>query len=298
MEDLYPSRVYDKPKIIKRKDPVLFSDPQKLNEGPLNQQQLHFYEKNGFLLLDHFFSLDEVNEIKKELDRVWDENKHNHSQEVIREPNSDEIRSIFDVHRKNELFHRLSQDPRITDRIEQILGSKIYVHQFRINYKPGFKGKEFYWHSDFETWHVEDGMPRMRAISCSILLTDNHSYNGPLMLIPGSHRYFVSCVGKTPKDHFKASLKKQEFGVPDNESLSWMTEQFGITTATAPAGSLLLFECNIMHGSNGNITPLPRSNVFFVYNSVENTLVQPFSGQSPRPDFLANRRVQTHAMQS
>lgn len=95
MEDLYPSRVYDKPKIIKRKDPVLFSDPQKLNEGPLNQQQLHFYEKNGFLLLDHFFSLDEVNEIKKELDRVWDENKHNHSQEVIREPNSDEIRSHF-----------------------------------------------------------------------------------------------------------------------------------------------------------------------------------------------------------
>src|SRR3546814_10756649 len=45
----------------------------------------------------------------------------------------------------------------------------------RLNYKPGFKGKEFYWHSDFETWHVEDGMPQMRALSMSILLAENRS---------------------------------------------------------------------------------------------------------------------------
>ena len=51
---------------------------------------------------------------------------------------------------------------------EQILGSQVYIHQSRVNLKPGFKGKEFYWHSDFETWHIEDGMPRMRALSCSI----------------------------------------------------------------------------------------------------------------------------------
>src|SRR5699024_7333822 len=122
----------------------------------------------------------EVAEMQKHLHLLWEENRNNDSPEIVREPGSDEIRSIFDAHRKNELFGRLSRDPRITDMISQILGSDIYVHQFRINFKPGFKGKEFYWHSDFETWHVEDGMPRMRAISCSILLTDNHSYNGPL----------------------------------------------------------------------------------------------------------------------
>ncbi|MDA8351664.1 MAG: ectoine hydroxylase [Firmicutes bacterium] len=297
MEDLYPSRVGDEPKILERKDPVLYGSPQELKEGPLDQQQLGFYEKNGFLLLDNFFSAEEVAEMQKHLHLLWEENRNNDSPEIVREPGSDEIRSIFDAHRKNELFGRLSRDPRITDMISQILGSDIYVHQFRINFKPGFKGKEFYWHSDFETWHVEDGMPRMRAISCSILLTDNHSYNGPLLLIPGSHKKYVSCAGKTPENNYQSSLKKQELGVPDNDSLAQMVEEGGITTATAPAGSLLLFECNVMHGSNGNITPLPRSNVFFVFNSVKNQLVEPFSGLKPRPEYLANRTVQHSVLQ-
>jgi ectoine hydroxylase len=44
-----------------------------------------------------------------------------------------------------------------------------------------------------------------------------------------------------------------------------------------------------MHGSNGNITPYPRSNVFFVYNSVENTLGEPFAAEHERPWFLGSR---------
>jgi ectoine hydroxylase len=109
----------------------------------------------------------------------------------------------------------LTRDPRILAKAREILGGDVYIHQSRINYKPGFRGKEFYWHSDFETWHVEDGMPRMRAVSCSIALTPNYEFNGPLMLVPGSHRYFLSCVGETPEEHYKESLKKQEIGVPD-----------------------------------------------------------------------------------
>nr|WP_309863847.1 ectoine hydroxylase [Desmospora profundinema] len=285
MNDWYPSRVDHQPRILKRKDPVLHGDEQSRNKGPFTPEQLDFFDKNGFLLLENFFSAEEVEGMKKDLDRLWKENRFNDSPEIIREPDSEAIRSIFDAHRKNERFNRLVRDSRITDRIAQLLGSDVYVHQFRINYKPGFTGKEFQWHSDFETWHVEDGMPRMRAVSCSILLTDNHSYNGPLMLIPGSHRHFVSCIGETPDNHFKHSLRKQEVGVPDPDSLTWLYKRGGIYTATGSAGSLLLFECNTMHGSAGNISPLPRSNVFFVFNSVENALEKPFSGQSPRPDF-------------
>jgi ectoine hydroxylase len=50
------------------------------------------------------------------------------------------------------------------------------------------------------------------------------------------------------------------------------------------------FDCNTMHGSNGNITPYPRGNAFFVYNSVENTLQQPFRGLKPRPEHIATRQ--------
>src|SRR3546814_6672767 len=96
-----------------------------------------------------------------------------------------------------------------TTLFRSLLDSDVYVHQSRINLKPGFRGKEFYWHSDFETWHTEDGMPSMRAVSCSVLLTPNHSWNGPLLTIAGSHKWFVSCVGETPANHHEVSLRRQ-----------------------------------------------------------------------------------------
>lgn len=202
------------------------------------------------------------------------------------------MRSVFAVHESHEVFKKLSQHPRLLAIMEYLLGGETYIHQSRINYKPGFTGKEFYWHSDFETWHVEDGMPRMRALSCSIALEDNYPYNGPLMVVPGSHKEFVACIGQTPEDHFKDSLRKQEYGVPDHDSLTRMVKKGGIDTPVGKAGSIVIFDCNIMHGSNSNITPMPRSNIFMVYNSVENKVKQPYSGQKPRPEYIATRDSQ------
>jgi ectoine hydroxylase len=131
----------------------------------------------------------------------------------------------------------------------------------------------------------------MRAVSCSILLTDNYEFNGPLMLVPGSHRKFIACVGQTPDNHYAMSLRRQQFGVPDNDSLTQLVDEGGITTGVGPAGTMVLFECNVIHGSNGNITPFPRSNLFFVYNSVENQVVDPFCGKQPRPEFVSSREL-------
>ena len=183
----------------------------------------------------------------------------------------------------------LARDPRLLGRVRQILGSEAYIHQSRVNFKPGLRGKEFYWHSDFETWHFEDGMPEMRAVSVSINLTENRADNGSLMVMPGSHRTFVGCVGETPQEHYRESLRSQHYGVPSDRALEQLASAHGITQVVAPPGSALLFDSNCMHGSNGNITPYPRRNLFLVFNSVENTLVAPFGGTEPRPGHIASR---------
>lgn len=287
MQDIYPSRIYNQPRILERQDPAVYN--HSINQSIINEKQLAFYEKNGYLFLESFFDQDQVQIWKKELARLWDQSRHLQKPEVIKEPESDEIRSIFAVHRDDEAFKQIAEHPNIKAIAQQILGSETYVHQSRINFKQGFTGKEFYWHSDFETWHVEDGMPRMRALSCSIALEDNTPNNGPLMVIPGSHRTFVSCMGETPDDNYKTSLRRQEYGVPDHDSLRYLAEQGGIVAPTGKAGSIIFFDCNLMHGSNSNITPDPRSNVFIVYNSILNKLNEPYSGKQPRPDFIAAR---------
>lgn len=285
--DDYPTRKYAAPRLLERKDPVVHNKVLQQNE--IGESELTFYEENGYLFLENFFDADELNTIQTEMKKLLLDSKGSKNAEVILEPESEEVRSIFAVHENNDCFKELAASPRLLAIIKQILGSEVYIHQSRINFKPGFKGKEFYWHSDFETWHAEDGMPRMRALSCSIALEDNTLFNGALMVIPGSHHVFVSCTGETPDDHYKNSLRRQEYGVPDEESLTKLVNQSGIQMPVGKAGSVILFDCNLMHGSSGNISPYPRSNAFYVYNSVENRLQDPYSTSTPRPGFIATR---------
>jgi ectoine hydroxylase len=77
--------------------------------------------------------------------------------------------------------------------------------------------------------------------------------------------------------------------VPDPVSLQLLVEQGGIRSMTGKAGSVVFFDCNTMHGSNSNISPWPRANVFMVYNSVENALGSPKYGLDPRPEHIATR---------
>jgi ectoine hydroxylase len=288
-QDPYRSRTPGNPAILARHEPVVY---QRRGSGPaaLTPAQRSAYQEDGFLILPELFAAAEVERLHSEMQVMREGYERKGRDEVIVEPGNLDVRSIFNVHRLSGLFANLVRDPRVLNVAREVLGSEVYIHQSRINYKPGFKGKEFYWHSDFETWHWEDGMPAMRALSCSILLTGNDEFNGPLMLIPGSHRYFISCVGETPDDHYKKSLKKQDYGVPDQVLLRYLCDLRGIASCTGKAGSAVFFDCNTMHGSNSNITPYPRSNVFFVYNSVENQLVEPKGGLKPRPEFVATRQ--------
>jgi ectoine hydroxylase len=286
MHDHYRTRVGSQPEFIERVDPVVWGGPE---DGPLSAEQLQQFERNGCLIVEGVFGRDEVDGFNTRLDEMSRDPDVRDDESTITEPESNEVRSVFDVHKNDPLFKATAEDPRVADIARQILGSQVYLHQSRINFKPGFAGKEFWWHSDFETWHAEDGMPRMRAVSASITLTDNYEVNGPLMIVAGSQRTFVTTVGETPEDHYKSSLKRQRIGVPDEESLARLISDGEILTMTGRAGSVVFFDCNVMHASSGNITPFPRSNVFLVYNSVENTLAEPFGASKPRPGFLASR---------
>lgn len=284
--DDYPTRKDSTPALLYRRDPVVWGER---DDGPIDQKSLDRYDDAGYLQFESLISADEVQVYRDELRRLSEEPQLRSDERVVVEPSLDEVRSVFEVHKISDVFADLVRDPRVVGRARQILGSDVYVHQSRVNYKPGFGGGDFFWHSDFETWHAEDGMPRMRAVSISIALTDNYVHNGALMIMPGSHRTFVSCTGQTPEDHYRESLRKQEIGTPDQSSLSILAEKHGIDVLTGAAGGATMFDSNCMHGSGGNITPFPRSNIFVVFNSVHNACTKPYAAPGRRPAFIAAR---------
>ncbi|MFD7701140.1 ectoine hydroxylase [Streptomyces caelestis] len=284
--DLYPTRGRTEA-TVPRRDPVVWSAPG--TPGPLGQGELLGFERSGFTTVEALLDPDEVTLHRTELEGLLRDPAVRADERAVVEPASQDIRSVFEVHRISEVFASLVRDERVVGTARQILGSDVYVHQSRVNVKPGFGASGFYWHSDFETWHAEDGLPRMRTVSVSIALTDNHDTNGSLMIMPGSHRTFLGCAGRTPKDNYKKSLRMQDAGTPSDGALTRMAGEHGIRLFTGRAGSATWFDCNAMHGSGDNITPYPRSNVFIVFNSVENAAEEPFAAPVRRPAFVGAR---------
>ena len=136
----------------------------------MTKKQSERYGNDGYLFLENFFTPDEIANVKAELASYKAGCIDKEAQEIVREPGGDAIRSIFSIHANNETVRTLSLHHKLQQIVTYLLGGEVYVHQSRVNFKPGFTGKEFYWHSDFETWHGEDGMPSMRALSCSLPL--------------------------------------------------------------------------------------------------------------------------------
>ncbi|URM91818.1 ectoine hydroxylase [Streptomyces sp. MRC013] len=279
MEDLYPTRGTAET-VTPRRDPVVWGPPD---------PELEAFERDGFLPVEDLLADEEVAVYRAELDRLVADPALRADERSVVEPRSQAVRSVFEVHRISEVFAELVRDERVAGTARRILGSEVYVHQSRINVKPGFGASGFFWHSDFETWHAEDGLPRMRTVSVSIALTRNRDTNGALMIMPGSHRTFLGCAGATPKDNYRKSLRMQDAGTPSDGALTRLADAHGIRLFTGRAGSATWFDCNAMHGSGDNITPYPRSNVFLVFNSVENTAVEPFAAPARRPEFVGAR---------
>jgi ectoine hydroxylase len=284
MDDFYPSRGIDE-YMIKRKDPTVYTN-KSIGKYSLDNISRTQYEENGFIIFPNLFKPDEITQMLQEIDIMSNNTELLQNEEFIQEPNSDELRTIFSQHIFSSLFNKISKDSRILDKVKQILNSEVYLHHTRINIKSAYKGKSFPWHSDFETWHCEDGLPNCRCLTAWIMLTDNTEFNGPLYLIPGSHKKFVSCQGETPLDNYKTSLKKQEYGVPSHKTIENLTKESHLVGAYGKAGTLVIHDGNIMHGSPDNISPFPRTNAFFVYNSVHNTPKEPFAAQKQRGEFL------------
>jgi ectoine hydroxylase len=284
--DIYPTRKVLEPALIFRRDPVVYGGP---DQGPLEARDLQVFAENGYLTVDRLLTLEEVDRLRTESSRLLADEALRRDERTVMGPQSGEVRSIFEIHKISEEFAQLVRDPRVIGRARQLLGSDVYVHQSRFDHRPGFAGEDFFWHSDFETFHAEDGMPRMRALSISVALEDTSASYGGLLVMPGSHRTFVSIVGNGAAAPGRASVRPRQIGTPDTDSLTMLANRYGIELLTGPAGSATIFDSNCMHGSNGNITPFPELSVRIVFNSVENRCTRPYGAAKPRPPFISSR---------
>ena len=159
----------------------------------LTADQIRDFDEQGFLFFPGCFSEDEVAVLRSEADSILRSNR----QEVWREKTG-APRTAFAAHIYNEAFRLMAHHPRLVEPLQQLFGEGVYVHQFKINAKAAFEGDVWQWHQDYGTWARDDGMPEPRAMNISIFLDEVLPINGPLMLIPRSHKYGTLAAAAPP----------------------------------------------------------------------------------------------------
>ncbi|MBK7021404.1 MAG: phytanoyl-CoA dioxygenase family protein [Candidatus Microthrix sp.] len=111
------------------------------------------------------------------------------SELAITEPDDGLLRSLFDVP-GNGPMASLATDDRLATVARQVLGGD-YLHQSRGQPQAG-RRQDVPGTPTSRPGTSRTACRHVRAVSASVALTENRAWNGPLLLIAGSHRWFLS----------------------------------------------------------------------------------------------------------
>ena len=225
----------------------------------LTDDELQALDEDGYLFFPSKFSPEEAALLRGEADAVYALER----EEVWRE-SSGVARTAFAAHTYNEGFRRLGAHPRLIDPVMQILGGPVYIHQFKVNAKAAFDGEVWQWHQDYGTWKRDDDMPEPRAMNIAVFLDDVTAANGPLLLLPGSHKHGVMQAGHD------LETTSYPLWTLEREMVTKLAERGGCVAPTGPAGSMLMFSSLLVHASPPNISPFGRTIVYLSLCHVDN----------------------------
>src|SRR3546814_12639500 len=107
------------------------------------------------------------------------------------------------------------------------------------------------WSSDVcsSDLHADDGMRAPNLINCLIFMDEVSEYNGPLMLVPGSHKV------NFPLPELDTTTTSYPGRWTPTEWIADLAKKNGITAPKGPPGSVIFAHTNIVHGSPPNMSP-------------------------------------------
>ena len=245
----------------------------------LSSEQRERFDHDGYLFFPALFTPAEMQSMLAAVPELYSRREAYN----VREKGRDAVRTNFAAHLVSEPFARLARHPRMVEPVQDLLGERLYMHQFKINGKMAFEGDVWQWHQDYGTWKNDDMMPTERAMNVAIFLDDVNEFNGPLMFIPGSHK-----KGVVDAKHDLTTTSYPLWTV-GNELIAQLVQraggkQGGIVSPQGPAGSMILFHSCLVHASSSNLSPWNRVSVYLSLCAVSNHI-----RRFQRPEFIAQR---------
>ncbi len=236
--------------------------------------ELARYEQDGYFVRESVFAATELEPLREAVDEV-----HRKVVKAAQEPEvgevdwvdgrryqrildssvqwewseeSNEIRTMEPYHHLESRLDALTDDIRLWGPSRAIVRSEeLSLFSDKLNFKRP-RGAPFPWHQDSPYWaflckHLD------QLVSVAVILDPSNVENGCLWMVPGSHRYgALDCfedrgvVGRLYTDLARYDL---------NDPVS----------IEAPAGSVVFFHGDIVHGSQGNRSESARRVLLMTY---------------------------------
>ena len=140
----------------------------------------------------------------------------------------------------------LASEPAIVNRVEALLGPNLDVFGTKFFPKLPDGGTSTHWHQDSYYF----GTAIDRILSCAIHLEESDKENGCLCVVPGSHHAGV--IHEHIRDSKTHGSRTQ---VDDAQALDLET----------PAGTVVLFSANLVHGAHDNTSSRSRYSTAWHY---------------------------------
>ena len=245
----------------------------------LTIEQRNRFNEDGYLFFPSLFSPEEIQNLLAVVPELYQRREEYN----VREKGSDAVRTNFAAHLYSKPFAKLARHPRMIKPVEDLLGEHLYMHQFKINGKMAFEGDVWQWHQDYGTWVNDDLMPAERAMNIAIFLDEVTEFNGPLLLIPGSHK-----KGVLEAKH-DLTTTSYPLWTLDNDLISQLVSRAGgknggIVGPKGAAGSMILFHSCLVHSSSSNLSPFNRVSVYLSLCAVSNHI-----RRFKRKEYIAHR---------
>lgn len=219
----------------------------------LSREQTEFYNDNGYLLVEDAVTPAQLEQLRTITSELIDQSRtlktsderfdldDGHSAERPR------LTRIKLPHKLDPYYWEVLQNSRMTDVLRDILGNNVMLQTAKLNTKAPGGGQAVEWHQDWAFYPAtNDSM-----LALGLMLEDVNLDNGPLQVIPGSHKGPV--LAHTMNGVFCGAVD------PDDPEF----HHDKAVTLTGKAGSMTVHHVRMLHGSAPNVSDRDRMILFY-----------------------------------
>jgi ectoine hydroxylase-related dioxygenase (phytanoyl-CoA dioxygenase family) len=164
------------------------------------------------------------------------------------------VRRIKQPHLHDPAYGDLVRHPRILAVLRDLWGPAIRFDTAKLNLKSAGYGAAVEWHQDWAFYpHTNDDLAAV-----GVMMDDMELANGPLMIIPGSHK-----IPAVFDHHFEGKF----CGAMDPTKAE--VDYTKAIPLTGPAGSITVHHVRAVHGSAVNTSNKDRRLLLFQFRSAD-----------------------------